>query len=84
MVTKEGLMTARRSTRTDRTITKSSPDLKSGSRVTVSFGRHDTTGMVLRKTVTGRYAVEVQVDGADEPVTTSYARSELQVAPDRS
>lgn len=83
-MTKEGLMTARRSTKMGRTITKDSSDLKSGSRVTVTFGRHDATGVVLRKTVTGRYAVEVEVDGADEPVNTSYARSELQVAPDRS
>lgn len=52
---------------------------KVGSRVRVSFGGHNTTGVITHKTVTGRYNVKIQVDGADEPITTSYARDEMQL-----
>ena len=73
-------MSAERSTAHGRPTTGKSPEVKIGSRVNVTFGRHPASGVVLGKTITGRYAVEVRVEGADEPVTTSYTRSELHVA----
>lgn len=73
-------MAVKRSPTTGRFMTSRRDDLKAGSHVTVAFGRHDAEGVVLGKTITGRYSVKVVVDGADEPVTTSYSREELRVA----
>lgn len=67
-------MAVKRSTKTGRIM-----EPASGSRVTVRFGHRDTTGIVTGKTITGRYAVRLDLDGADEPVLTSYARDEIRV-----
>ena len=53
---------------------------KPGSRVTVTFGRRDVDGVVIGKTITGRYSVELSVPGADDPVTTTYELSEFRLA----
>jgi len=73
-------MSPERSTVHSSTGAPKSTDLKAGSRVDVTFGSHAASGVVLGKTITGRYAVEVHIDGADEPVRTSYPRSELRIA----
>lgn len=49
-----------------------------GARVTVRFGRRESTGTIVTKTVTGRYTVNVDIEGSDAPVTTTYAENEIQ------
>lgn len=53
---------------------------KTGTHVKVTFGRRDVDGVVVGKTITGRYSVKVAVPGADSPVTTTYAPDELRAA----
>ena len=80
MVAKAEQMTSKRSTATGRFIAAKRSDPKTGSRVKVTFGHRDATGVVVGKTITGRYNVRVEVEGADAPVTTSYSRDELSVS----
>ncbi|OMH23124.1 hypothetical protein BKD30_14810 [Tersicoccus phoenicis] len=51
---------------------------KTGSAVKVTFGRREVQGIVVGRTITGRYSVKVDVPGADSPVTTTYAADELR------
>lgn len=52
-------------------------DPKTGTQVRVPFGRRESVGTVLGRTVTGRYNVEVDVEGADDPVSTTYAPEDV-------
>lgn len=54
-----------------------SAEPQAGTRVKVMFGRRESTGTIVGKTVTGRYNVTVEVEGADDRVTTSYAPDEV-------
>ena len=80
MVAKEERMARQRSTATGRSVAAKRNDPKSGSRVKVTFGHRDAMGVVVGKTITGRYNVRVDVEGADAPVMTSYTRDELSVS----
>lgn len=61
---------------------RSSPgQMKKGTQVEVIFGRYETTGVIVDKTVTGRYKVKVEVEGSDEPVTTNYAKEDMAFNP---
>ncbi|MFB8191346.1 hypothetical protein ACFC14_18665 [Microbacterium sp. NPDC055988] len=53
---------------------------KAGTRVRVSFGNRESDGVIVGKTITDRYNVEIEIVGADEPVTASYTRDELELA----
>jgi len=70
-------MAIRRSRSTGQLQTKHD-DSPIGTRVTVRFGRRESTGTVVTKTVTGRYTVKVDIEGSDAPVTTTYAENEMQ------
>lgn len=52
--------------------------LKTGTPVTVRYGQHDSRGIIVGTTITGRYTVEVEVEGSAEPVMTSYALDEIR------
>ncbi len=64
-----------------RFVRPSPGQMKTGTQVEVTFGRHETTGVIVDKTVTGRYKVKVEVDGSDEPVTTNYAKDDMAFNP---
>jgi primosomal protein N' len=53
---------------------------KAGTRVRVSFGNRESTGVIVGKTITDRYNVKLEIVGTDEPVTASYTRDELGLA----
>ncbi len=70
---------AQHRTATSRRVRRSSPiEPKAGGRVRVLFGRHESLGTIVGETVTGRYTVRVEVDGADGAVTTSYAPEDIR------
>ncbi|MGY3127390.1 hypothetical protein ACVWW9_000889 [Agrococcus sp. UYP33] len=80
MVIKEETVATKRAYAAGRLGRTTRAEPRTGSSVTVTFGRHDAVGTVVGKTITGRYTVKVQVEGAGEPVVTSYTRDELHLA----
>lgn len=72
---------ARRSSRGTRfvPVRASSAEPRTGSVVRVTFGNRESLGTVVGRTITGRYNVKIDVVGADEPVTASFAREQLQL-----
>lgn len=55
------------------------PRPKPGTHVKVMFGRREAEGVVIRKTITGRYSVEVTVPGADDPLVITYTPDEMRL-----
>jgi len=52
---------------------------KNGTHVVVRFGRRDVEGVVVENRRNNRVAVELSVDGVDEPLVTTYALDEVTV-----
>lgn len=54
-----------------------------GDRVRVPFGFHVLEGVVQRVSVSGigvRVTVEVEIDGADEPIVSTYPLDAVEMA----
>ena len=56
---------------------KSNTDPKLGTSVRVVFGNRESIGTIVGTTITGRFNVKLNIVGADEPVTASFAPDEL-------
>lgn len=58
-------------------------DIKVGDRIVVPFGLTEIEGMVLRLSSPGlrpMVTVSLRIEGADEPMITSYPREDVRLA----